>query len=139
MKDDGIAICLAGKLHNELCGMGVDVIYGETDIGYCITQITEGDFLILMDASDLGKSPGEITLLSFDEITPDHLLLTQHGFRFLDLLRLYFPKNDGIVLAVEIAEAGFHYGLSPQLQGRFDSIAGEALNKLASIINSRNF
>lgn len=133
MSDDGIAIYLAGILEEKLCKIGVEVIYGETDIGYCISQIQEGDYIILMDASDLGKTPGEITLLSFDEITAKDKDITQHCVSFLDLLKLYFPMNDGIVITVQIAYIGLQYGLSKQLKGNISEIAQELFKQVSNV------
>lgn len=138
MKDDGIAVFLAGYLKDTLCDMGIEVISGETDIGYCITQIKEGDFLILMDAARTGKNPGEVTLLSFIEAATDKRNTTQHCISFLDIINLYFPKNDGVILTIEIAEICFYYGLSAQLQDKISIILQEILLHIRKIIEIRN-
>lgn len=123
MGDDGIAIYIADILEDRLKEIGIDVIYGETDIGYSITNINEGDYIILLDAAYYGKTPGEITVLAFDEASINRKDATCHSVSFLDLLKLYFPKNDGIVLTVEIAEIGFFYGPSLLLKDKLETIS----------------
>ncbi|HWT26636.1 MAG TPA: hydrogenase maturation protease [Mobilitalea sp.] len=61
MGDDGIAIAIAKKIEPELNRMGIEVVYGETDVGYCISVVDASDDIIILDASAFGKKPGEIT------------------------------------------------------------------------------
>lgn len=56
MGDAGAAIAAAEELYDELVVEGVQVIIGETDVGYCLSCIKEGDIIIILDAS-IGERP----------------------------------------------------------------------------------
>lgn len=139
MEDDGIAIFIMDMLKEELEKKGVEVVYGETDIGYSLSLIREGDFLILMDAAVLGKEPGEVTLLSFDKISSERINLTQHGISFFDLIKLYYPEIDGILLAIEAAGIGLSFGPSPQLKCKLETISEKILRLITETINTGTY
>lgn len=125
MKDDGIAIKIANLMEAELTGMGIEVIYGETDIGYCLSQLTSEDYLILMDASCLGKQAGRITILSLQESLWYHFGTNQHDLNFIHLLQCYYPCQDGIIIAIEAQDAGVGLELSSCLQDQLPEISEE--------------
>ncbi len=133
MGDDGIAVYMAGILEESLREMGIEVIYGETDIGYCLSRIQEGDYIILLDASDLGKEPGEITMLSFDNLKTNYQNMTHHSVSFLDLLRLYFPKNDGNVITVQVKDIHLCYGISKELKEKTANLSLALQKQILSI------
>jgi hydrogenase maturation protease len=133
MGDDGIAVYMAGIMEEDLRDIGIEVIYGETDIGYCLNQIGEGDYIILFDASDFGKEPGDITTLTFEDINFNDKNMTHHSISFLDLVRLYFPKNDGIVITVQTADISLRYGISSKLTDKTVDLSQELLKQLMDI------
>jgi hydrogenase maturation protease len=130
MMDDGIAIFVASELEKELRSRNIDVIYGETDIGYCISSVGKEDYLIILDGASCGKAPGEVTVMPLSctgGFTDAH---TQHNINFLDLLKIYHPDTRGTVFAIEINEVRFHYGLSQALTDKKKSIAQIILNHI---------
>ncbi len=133
MGDDGIGIHLATALQEELSAMGIEVIYGETDIGYCITNIQEDDYIIIVDAADFGATTGDINKVPLEEISSSKNVITGHSISFLELIKLYLPKIKGTVLEVQIAEINFQYGLSQNLQNRFSRCAEDVLNYIRQI------
>lgn len=136
MEDDAAAVFIADILKEELGNMGIETVYGETDTGYSISRIEDGDFLIVMDAASLGREPGEVTVLPFDEIIMSRRQNTsQHDIGFLELLRLYYPENDGIIVTIQIAEIGLCYGLSPQLRDKIEAISEEVRNCIMKTIS----
>jgi hydrogenase maturation protease len=136
MQDDGIAIYLASALEAELLTMGIEVYYGETDLGYCISSVKEGDFLILLDAAFIGKKPGEMMRMPFSDSQRGWRDYTQHCIGFLDLLKLYNPKTEGVIIAVEKEKVSFYYGLGPQLTKRFSLIAQKVMKEITDINNT---
>lgn len=132
-KDDGIAVCLAQNLKERLQMAGIEVVCCETDIGYGISQIKEEDYVILLDASYFGITPGEITVLSFDQIITDRRSLTLHDIGLPDLFRRYFPKLNGTVITVEIAEAGYGYGPGEQLKKQMEDISQKIFDRIIHI------
>lgn len=138
MGDDGIALHLAGLLEERLNSLGIELIYGETDIGYCITRITEEDYIILLDAAEFGREPGEISLQPFREMPAYRREFTSHCISFLDLIHLYYPAIDGIVIKIQIAYLGFCYGPSDQLKNRSENMIKQLLGVLLKIKCGRN-
>jgi hydrogenase maturation protease len=138
MGDDGIAVFLARLLEAELLALGIEVIYGETDIGYCITRVEDGDYLILLDGACLGKQPGEISLLPLCSAAAEETGMTQHGIRFIDLLALYYPRLEGMILAVEAADLSFRYEISAILMDRVHEIAAKLLHIIDSTKTQHN-
>jgi len=124
MGDDGIAITIAQKLEKELMDQGIEIIYGETDPFYSISEITGEDFLILLDAARLGKSKGEITVLPLRDYQGDSIL-EQHDIRLPDLLKLFFPFQNGVICAIEIDEISFSDTLSEPMIEKIDKITEE--------------
>lgn len=69
MGDDGIAIEIAKNIQGFLKKNNIEVIIGETDFEYCLSNIKKDDFLFILDAGYYGKKIGDITTLSLDNYT----------------------------------------------------------------------
>lgn len=123
MKDDGIAIAVARLLEKDLTQLGIQVYYAETDIGYCMDIIETGDYLIILDAADCDKQPGEISVFSWNDYRSGYIRGTPHEINIADLLQLYAIDVDGIILAIEMKEISFGYGLSPELNEKLEMIS----------------
>lgn len=128
MKDDGIGIEAAGQIEKKLVERGIEVIYGETDFQYCFSKIEEGDLIFILDAGCYGKHPGEITVIGLDDITCKKKNYSQHSYSLLDLLELYYPNTQGVVIAIEISEVEFDFGLSAVLKNKLKDISKDILN-----------
>lgn len=137
MMDDGIAVSLTKDLEPELMELEIEVVYGETDIQYSISSVKEEDYIIILDASCIGKAPGEITKLPLYENNSFHTTCFQHSFRFVDLLRVYYPKLNGFILAVEAAEIKPCYGLSKILFKKKNEIEAELIETIKKEIGCR--
>ena len=125
MGDDGIAMAVADKLEEKLTGIPVEVISGETDIGYCMSMIREQDYLILLDAATMGKRTGEITEIPFQNYQMDGNSTTPHGLRITDYLKLCFPKQEGTVLSIEVSEVKFSTALSSEMENKISDISDD--------------
>lgn len=134
MEDDGIAIVVAELLKEQLTRMGIQVICGETDTGYCIANLTGCDYLILLDATSLGKEPGRITRMPLQNQPAAGGKLSQHGILLTNLLHIYFPQLQGVLLGIETAGISFCRGLSPKLADRLEDITKEILNIIRDIL-----
>lgn len=138
MKDDAIGIKVAEEIEIELLKLGVNVIYGETNIQHCISSIEKDDYIIILDSAYYGKSIGEITIEDIDKFTSKKVEASQHKYSFLDLLKLYYPNIKGIILGIEVEEIYLDIGLSNNLKKSFKSISNNILNNIKKIINERN-
>lgn len=127
MKDDGIAVAVTRQIEEELKEKGIVVIYGETDFEYCISKVQKDDFLIVVDAALTGKMPGTVTAIPLSKFPIQKRQYSQHSYHFLDLLKLYYPQADGVILTIEISEIAFESGLSTFLQEKMKDITKDIL------------
>jgi hydrogenase maturation protease len=134
MKDDAVGLELAKKLEERLIEKNIEVIYSETDFQYCFSNVSERDFVIILDASCFGKGPGEITVISLKDYTPQRKNCTQHSYSFLDLIRLYYVNIQGIVIAIEVKEVKFDLGLGKELQEKLKDIAVQVMNIIEEVV-----
>lgn len=132
MGDDQIAIKVAQRLETELSQLGIEVIYMETDSYYGISMIKEKDYLIVLDGANLGNAPGVVTLLP-NLKAGTFLCYGQHEIHFLGLLQFYNTNQKGVIIAIEIEEAGFGDQLSQQLKIKFNEISSETLKIIKSL------
>jgi hydrogenase maturation protease len=102
MEDDGVAIYLAEQLQYEIQQMGIEVVLGETDIGYLLSKITQEDYLIILDATTCLPC-GEICclLISEEHFSPEYIL--QHDISLLSLCKIYYPAITGSMIGIGVA------------------------------------
>lgn len=136
MSDDGIGIDVAKQIEEELTDLGIEVIYGETDIGYCINMVSEKDNILILDAGCNGNRPGEVILHSFPDNSSMRVISLQHSISFLSLLNLYYPDIHGHILAIEADEVQFGFGISPKLARIKKQITEEVLHKISYLVNN---
>jgi hydrogenase maturation protease len=137
MNDDAVGIEVAKQLEKQLLEKGIEVIYGETDIGYCISKVNQNDFVFILDAACYGKSHCTITPISLDDFVSDRKGYTQHSISFLDLLKLAYPCMQGKIFAIEVKEVAFHYGLSLVLQEKLEGISKDILNRINQVLEEK--
>lgn len=131
MKDDGIGIVIAKRLESFLNEMDIEVILGETDFDSCILKIKQEDRILLLDASCFGKTPGDITIFSLEDIISQTSHLTHHNLSLLHLLKLYFPKVKGKLIAIEVSEIDFSMGISNILEEKL----GDICEQICTLVN----
>lgn len=135
MEDDGVAIYLAEQLRYELQQMGIEVILGETDIGYLLSKITGEDYLLVLDAATW-LSCGRVCCLPLRE---EYFGLThslQHDISLLPLCKIYYPTVTGSIIGIGVASLTYHYGLSPQLSGRLKHLRRKLISIIKKEINT---
>lgn len=130
MKDDAIGIEVAKEIEAKLLEQGIEVIYGETDVQYSMSNIQEDDYIFILDAACYGKSPGEITSLPLNTFVSNKKGYCGHNYSVLDLLKLYYPNVKGKIYAIEIKEVEFGLGLSSVLQDKLKVISEDILGKI---------
>lgn len=123
MKDDGIAIMVLENIRRQLESMGIEVIIGETDFEACFHQLSEDDFIIIVDAVYKDLPAGRIHIDNLQNAVtncgkPD----VQHDASIFDLMRLYRKALKGYLIGIEIAEIGIGYGVSEPLKKEFSGI-----------------
>ncbi|WP_265210411.1 hydrogenase maturation protease, partial [Clostridium sporogenes] len=116
MGDDGIAIEIAKNIQGFLKKNNIEVIIGETDFEYCLSNIKKDDFLFILDAGYYGKKIGDITTLSLDNYTSHKKGYTQHSYSFIDLVKLYYKETKGYILAIEVSNIDYNLEISKELK-----------------------
>lgn len=134
MQDDGIAIYLAKSLQAELEELGVEVIYGETDTWYGISQIKDKDRILILDAAKQGKAVGEVSVYSMGEADGCQKQILWHDISIINLLLLYHPNNTCYMITIEADEVGLHYGLSARLKELLPIIRKETYRKIEALL-----
>ncbi|MDF2884683.1 MAG: hydrogenase maturation protease [Clostridiaceae bacterium] len=134
MKDDAIGIEVAKCIEERLLEIGIEVIYAETDVQCGISNIQENVHIIVLDAARYGKNPGGITCLPLSNFISKKEGCSQHNYSFLDLLKLYYPSIKGEILAIEVKEVEFGFGLSFVLQEKLEVISKEVLEQIKKYI-----
>jgi len=138
MKDDAIGIEVAKEIEEVLLEKDIEVIYGETDVQYSISNVQEDDYIFILDAANYGKIPGEITTLPLNTFVTNKKGYCGHNCSFLDLLKIYHPSVKGKIYAIEIKEVEFGLGLSTILQEKLKYISQEIIGKIEKVIGMNN-
>lgn len=120
MCDDGIAVRVCEDIKDSLIKNNIEVIIGETDFDYCISNIEDGDFIIIIDAINSGKNPGDITIIPLESKV--YSGLSQHGYSLVDLIFQYYRNVCGLIIGIEISEIKFDLELSSKLKSELEKI-----------------
>lgn len=131
MRDDAIGIYIVEKLKEQDTTDNIRYVIGETDIDYCLDEIKEADFIVIVDAAKTGGSPGNVTVLPLDKsaytTTPG---LSCHNLHLFDMIGYFNKDLNGILVGITVSEISYGIGLSRILHDKFSDI----LNKVQSII-----
>lgn len=127
MRDDGVALHTAECLKAKLEHKEIEVIIGETDFQYCLNCITPEDYIIILDATCFGVTPGTITAYPIELFLKSpkaHISYSQHGFNLFNLLAFY-SNIKGLVLGIEGEQFEFGLDMSCHVKSTFGSICDE--------------
>lgn len=128
MGDDGVAIEVAQYLMKNINYSNIEILIGETDVDYCIENINEEDFLIILDATYMGHHVGELSLINLESIKEDTLLKeSQHNLNLLDLLSIYNKNNKGYFIGIKVKDIDYRIGLSKEVKYRFNGICKDIM------------
>lgn len=132
LTDDGTGVHIVEELKKQDTSSGIVYIAGETDIDYCLDQIKDADYLIIIDAARLGKPPGHISVLTLNEaVNAKELGLTMHSLHLFDMLVLSNKIPGGIMIGIEPHTIDYYFGLSAELNPKLKAIT----ERVRDIIN----
>lgn len=146
---------LSGAVKQDWYGnVQVSFISGETDIDFCKDIIKESEFIVIIDAADMGEEPGSVKVLNFSsyrdrasldpvlglnsflreegvsydfEDTSSHCLpISMHGEHILRSTRV----KEGILIAVQVYRVDYGIGLSDVLLAK----VAEVIKNVDSIL-----
>lgn len=127
MGDDGIGIRILENIESSLKEHSIEVIIGETDFEYCISEIEDGDYIFIIDAAMLEKKLGTVTIIPIDEYRVCISKSSQHSYSFLDLLSTYHKAVQGYIIGVEVERIFFDLSISKNLQELLQQISSRVL------------
>lgn len=123
MKDDGIGIYLVEDLAQHLRNSNIEFIIGETDIDYCISAISGGKRVVVIDAFLSGKTPGEETVLPLYALKKGHDAgYSLHGIHILHIMQRLQHELEGILIGIEPYEISRGFCLSDTLKSSYPDI-----------------
>lgn len=138
MGDDGVGIRVGEKMKDKLERINIEVVLGETDFQYCVSKIQQGDFLFLLDASIMGKKPGEITVIPIENYIYKGNVYSEHGCSLLTLINLYRKEVKGYIIAIEVEEVKFSLNLSNILESKLNNITKEIIEIIKEVLKCNN-
>lgn len=122
MGDDGIALKILWALKDKFMSMGIEPIFGETDVDFCIDSIHEGDIIFIIDSSFQNQTPGTVKVTQLCETADFVPGITQHGLNLIKMIRMYFECIQGYIITVEAENIYPCEFLSPTLKMQFSDI-----------------
>lgn len=136
MMDDGIGIYLVEELSNQDVKSNIRYLIGESDIDYCLDQIENTAFVIILDAVFSETSPGEISVYSLSSLRECQSLdISPHNLHFFQALQLRDKTMKGFLIGVEPDEIGFHIGLSKALEEKKHTILQNVRTTIEKLLN----
>ena len=139
MMDDGIGIYLVEELMKEESVQNIEYIIGESDIDYCIEQIENATFVIIIDCAMTGRQPGDVTIHSLDNVLESRLLdISVHNLHLFQVLYQLRNQITGYVIGIEPYEITFHFGLSDVLETKRSEIKETVKGIIEGLVHSNN-
>jgi len=137
LKDDMAALFVAEKLDNKLRKSNIQVIIGETDIEYCISNIEEDDSLIILDAylahdyEDIGK----VRVMELNESSNCYLnYLSQHQLNIIKYMEINNIKANGIIIGIGVYDINFGLEFSNEVCLKIEKITEDVLMNINKYI-----
>jgi hydrogenase maturation protease len=135
--DDGVGVEVARQLARRSLPAEVQVLDGGTEGLDLIFHLEEADRLVLIDAADMGLSPGGARVFDGEVLTDssEARFASTHGFGVAEVLalgRLVGVRPEVTVLGIQPADVGLREGLSEPLAARLDEYIDLAQGLIAS-------
>lgn len=137
MMDDGVAIFVLESIKNSLEDIGMEVIFGETDVDFSFSKLNCYDEFYIIDSTCNSNSPGTVVFTTLEDIKKSKInKCMSHSLGLLNLIKIYELDIKGYFIGIEIRNIDMNIGLSNVLQEQFDSICSKVLNFIiGTVIN----
>lgn len=137
LEDDGIGAAVAKVLKQEEQNR-VEIFVTEIYVEEALDQIKEEDYIVILDAMNRNKMPGEISFFTFMEcqkrVIPEKFC---HDRNLLDTLLLFYPSINGELIGIQIAEITYKEELSFELNQEFPCIVSKISKHIAELVRER--
>ena len=138
MGNDMLGLRVLENISSRLKAYPIETFIGETDFEYCLSVISNNDFVFVIDAAILGGRLGELTIIPIETYTSQIEGYTQHLFSLLDLIHFYHKDMKGYVIGIEVENIAYSLNLSIELELLIDSISSNVLNTILQRIPQRS-
>ena len=135
--DDGVGVRVAQLLARQTLPNDVEVVDGGTQ-GLGLVNLMEGRRrMILVDAADVGKTPGEFVRFTLDKAVlrgdEQHLSIHTAGLREALLLAqaLKMLPDEVVIFGVQPANLDWTNALSPEVDATLPDLISAVLSELA--------
>lgn len=135
--DDGVGVRVAQMLARQTLPSDVEVVDGGTQ-GLGLVNLMEGrQRMILVDAADVGKTPGEFVRFTLDKVVlrgdDQHLSVHTAGLREALLLAqaLKILPDEVVIFGVQPANLDWANALSPEVEATLPDLITAVLSELA--------
>lgn len=120
MMDDGIGVHVIEELSRRSTNPVIRYVVGETDIYYCLHQIEEAVYTIIVDAAYPGNKPGTISIFLLQQVLKSPIQsISAHESHLFNEIRLIGKNIKGMLICIEPYEINYGISLSPVLQAQF--------------------
>lgn len=133
MTDDGIGIYLVEELMEREREPHTAYVIGETDVDFCLDEAMDYEHIIVVDAYMSEKQPGEITVVSLEDLENENErgLYSAHGMHLLNRLRYKTDYGSIQLIGIEPFRLDYGFNLSNELQESYARI----LDEVSSLIS----
>lgn len=129
MMDDGIAVVVLENIEKQLGNKGIEVIFGETDVDYCISKLNAEDEFYIIDATHYDSYPGKVIVTSLEDMKKQYISNNSiHSLGLIDLININKLDIKGYFIGIEISCIDINIGLSNSLEQRLEAICNKVLN-----------
>ncbi|HEY9059256.1 MAG TPA: hydrogenase maturation protease [Pseudobacteroides sp.] len=133
MLDDGIGVYVVEELEKRNTNPDIRYVIGETDTYFCLNQIENASYIIIVDAACFSKGPGEISIIPLEQVFKNPIQpMSIHDSHLLSEIEITGKSIEGLFIGLEPYEIKYSFGLSAILQEQYFKIVEEIEN----IINS---
>lgn len=133
MMDDGVGVYIVEALKKRNTNPSIRYVIGEADIYFCLKQMEESLFTIIVDAALLGNEPGTISVISLDQIFNNSIQpRSVHDSHLLNEIKMIDKNIEGLFIGIEPCEINYSLNLTSILQERFLKIVEEIENIIVS-------
>lgn len=137
MGDDGIALRVLERIKTtlELLRPKIEVIIGETDFIYCLNRIDDNDIAIIVDSTFLGLKPGEVTLISLDQVNKSSKkAVSQHQLSLINMIARYKSSVKVYIIGIEVFNVDLSFSISEKLKTILNDICNDVLSEIQIVL-----
>ena len=134
MMDDGIGVYVVEELKKRNTNPGIRYVIGETDVYFCLDQMDEASYIIIVDAARLDNKPGTVSIIPFKQVLKDYIHpISIHESHLLNEIKMRDKSFDGVFIGIEPMEISYCPYLSLNLQAQFYKIVEKIENMVMAI------